>query len=69
MTRSARAREVRALWLPRWLRVRGQHPARAALDTSESGVTTFDSDGFRSRVNASLGLQPDGEPETLSRWS
>jgi hypothetical protein len=68
MTRSARAREV-ALRLPRWLRVRGRHPVRAASDPSESGDMTFDSDRFRGRVNASLGLQPEDEPETISRWS
>ena len=73
MTRSARAREGRVpRRLPRWLRVRSEHPADALCGTSESGTVPFDSDRFRGRVNSSLGVvggQPEGKPETISRWS
>jgi hypothetical protein len=71
MTRSARAREVHVLRrLPRWFRVRGLNLAGAPFDPSAG--TAFDSDRFRDRVNASLGLvggEREGESETLSRWS
>jgi len=71
MTRSARAREVRVLRrLPRWFRTRGLNLAGAPFDPSAG--TSFDSDRFRGRVNASLGLvggEREGESETLSRWS
>ncbi len=76
MTRSARAREVRALRrLPRWLRVRGLAVGtRGVLTRPTSGGTTFDSDRFRGRVNASLELVADamltGElRDAFSRWS
>jgi hypothetical protein len=72
MTRSARAREVRASRLPRWLRARGEHPTGAIADTFESGSALFESGRFGGHVNASLGRVGgalEGEGEMLSRWS
>jgi hypothetical protein len=72
MTRSVRAREVRALRLPRWLRARGEHPTDARSDPFESGSALCESGRFGGHVNASLGRiggAAEGGGEMLSRWS